>query len=70
MQEEFDRDKAYYELLTKELPVEVRLVPGKGRGLFATRDIPQGKRLWSEKPFLIALSDKRVRYFRDHMLDG
>jgi hypothetical protein len=57
----FERDSDYYARITKDLPIEVKLVPGKGRGLFAKADILQGKRIWSETPFLIALSDIRVR---------
>jgi hypothetical protein len=29
------------------VPIKVKLVPGKGRGIFAARDIPKGKRIWT-----------------------
>lgn len=38
---------------TSSLPIyTIEDVPGKGKGLIATRDIPQGARIISEKPFI------------------
>mmetsp|Transcript_2950 Transcript_2950/g.8310 ORF Transcript_2950/g.8310 Transcript_2950/m.8310 type:complete len:377 (+) Transcript_2950:228-1358(+) len=41
---------------TAEWPLELRIVPGRGRGLFAARDIAAGETVLAERPLLLVVS--------------
>ena len=49
-----------YENLNPGAPsaLEVRTVPGKGRGLFATRDLQPGETVLTEAPVLLVVADE------------